>query len=73
MAIARVCDKCKKLILDGKFWNSDIVYHLDFGKPVEIGGQTLRINVQMFLDCGDHLDLCNSCAKKYLRKWVGKK
>jgi hypothetical protein len=71
--MARICDKCKKTVIsDTKYWDSSNEYVYQEKPQIKIGDQILEMKVRLTLACGDHLDLCNSCANKFIKTKVGR-
>ena len=68
--MARICDKCKKIVEGNKYWDSDVRYgyHTPKRNPLKIDGQIVELKMQFVLQCGQHLDLCDSCAKKIIKQ-----
>ena len=69
MSLVHRCDKCKKIIFgDSGYWNSGETYRLDTLHNAQINKQKVVVEARVYLECGDHLDLCNKCAWNLLKR-----
>ena len=75
MGLVHKCDKCGRIILrDNGIWSSNNIYNINSKKPLKIQNQIVQVKIGITLECGNTLELCNSCASKIITKyWYGDK